>query len=203
MDFVCIGDVKLYKTDIRDFADDEFHGWYALMDSEKQNRVDRFRFADDKKRTVAGEMLARKAVADRCGTLPENVNFSVSEYGKPYCTDVDVQFSISHCGDIVICAVSDKPVGADIEKIRPINLKTAKEFCSDDELIYLFGHNPDENEFVYSEDECILTRFFKLWTQREAYVKFTGKGLSEDMFSAPCKKTLFCEDGYVIALCCK
>ena len=51
--------MKWYKYDIRDLTDTEYNKWYSLMSEDKRHRVDRFRFLDDKKRTVAGEMLAR------------------------------------------------------------------------------------------------------------------------------------------------
>ena len=122
--------MKWYKYDIRDLTVPEYNKWYSLMSTDKQQRVDRFRFVDDKKRTVAGEMLARKAIAEWCIVAPESIVFSIREHGKPYAVDLDVEFNISHSGDMVVCAVDDKPVGIDIEKIRPIDLTVAKRICT-------------------------------------------------------------------------
>lgn len=170
--------MKWYKYDIRDLNDTEYNKWYSLMSTDKQRRVDRFRFVDDKKRTVVGEMLARKAIAEWCGVSPESISFGKKEQGKPYAKDLTVEFNISHSGDMVVCAVDDKPVGIDIEQIRPIDLSVAKRICADDELLYLFGYTPTERDFTYTTDTKILTRFFELWTAKEAYGKCIGEGIT-------------------------
>ena len=105
--------MKWYKYDIRDLTQEEYEQWYSLMSFEKKQRVDRFRFMDDKKRTVVGEMLARKAIAEWCHVSEEDIKFGLSEYGKPFAIGLDVEFNISHSGDLVVCAVDNKPVGID------------------------------------------------------------------------------------------
>ena len=170
--------MKWYKYDIRDLTDADYNKWYSLMSEDKQQRVDRFRFVDDRKRTVAGEMLARKAIAEWCSVAPESITFGIKEHGKPYAKDLAVEFNISHSGNMVVCAVDDKPIGIDIEQIRPIDLIVAKRICTDKELLYIFGHTPTENDFTYTTDTKILTRFFELWTAKEAYVKCFGLGIA-------------------------
>ncbi len=169
--------MKWYKYNIRELSASEYNKWYALMDVEKQKRVDRFRFCDDKKRTVAGEMLARKAISEWCGVTYESIVFCIKEHGKPYAKGLPVEFNISHSGDYVVCAVDDKPIGIDIEKIRPIDLTVAKRICTDDELQYLFGHAPCEKDFTHTTDIDILTRFFEIWTAKEACGKCAGEGI--------------------------
>ena len=169
--------MKWYKYDIHDLSDEEYVYWYSLMSKEKQERVDRFRLIDDKKRTVAGEMLARKAVAKWCGVAPESITIAVGEYGKPYAVNLDVEFNISHSGNMVVCAVSNKPVGIDVEQIRPIDLSVARRVCTEDELFYIFGRKPTEADFVYTENASLLTHFFDIWTKKEALGKKTGMGI--------------------------
>lgn len=192
--------MKWYKYDIRDLTDAEYNKWYLLMNTDKQRRVDRFRFVDDKKRTVAGEMLARKAIAEWCGVAPESITFGIKEHGKPYVKDLTVEFNISHSGDMVVCAVNDKPIGIDIEQIRPIDLTVAKRICTDKELLYVFGHTPTDEDFTYTSDTEILTRFFELWTAKEAYGKLIGKGC--EMLSSNIKPTFFefFENEYILSI---
>ncbi|MBO4690109.1 MAG: 4'-phosphopantetheinyl transferase superfamily protein [Paludibacteraceae bacterium] len=94
-------------------------------------------------------------------------NFSYNENGKPY-LDGGPFFSISHCKEAIAVAVSDEPVGIDIESIRH----------ADDSLI----------ERVMNENERSLIRaksqgteadrmFTRLWTQKEAIVKAQGTGI--------------------------
>ncbi|MBO5909141.1 MAG: 4'-phosphopantetheinyl transferase superfamily protein, partial [Clostridia bacterium] len=192
--------MKWYKYDIRDLTDEEYQTWYSLMSSDKQKRVANIRHADDKKRTVSGEMLSRKAISEWCGVTPQSIVFDTKEHGKPYAKDLSIEFSISHSGDIVVCAVDDKPIGIDIEQIRPMDLKIAKRICTDEELLYLFGHAAIEQDFCYTEDIEILTRFFMLWTAKEAYGKLVGNGLAS--ISKPSKretKTCIIEKEYVVS----
>ena len=186
--------MKWYKYDIRDLTDEEYAYWYSIMNADKRQRVDRFRIIDDKKRTVVGEMLARKAIAKLCNVEPENITFAIGEHGKPYAVDLDVEFNISHSGNMVVCAVADQPIGIDIELIRPIDLSVAKRVCTDEELLCIFGHHPTNKDFVYTEDQEILTRFFEIWTKKEAIIKLSVTSLKYDgiNISEVCEKYVMC-----------
>lgn len=188
--------MKWYKYDIRDLTDDEYCKWYSLMSKDKQERVVRFRFDDDKKRMVAGEMLARKTIAEWCSVAPECIVFDTKERGKPYVVNFNVEFNISHSGDIVVCAVDDKPIGIDIEKIRPIDLSISYKFCNNDELKYIF-------DTTISKDEAII-RFFKIWTYKEAYFKFIETGITDfksiDYFNTGKNKLMIDYNEYIIHL---
>lgn len=192
--------MKLYKYDIRDLSRVEYNKWYSLMSQEKQQRVDRFRLEDDKKRTVAGEMLARKAISEWCNVSAESIKFDKNEYGKPFAVGLAVEFNISHSGDYVVCAVDDKPVGIDVEKIRPIDLSVAKHICTEEELIYLFGHIPCDNEFCYTSDEIVLVRFFELWTKKEACEKCIGNGLLKSELLSDNVGYYSDIDGYIVCV---
>ena len=193
--------MKWYKYDIRDLTAADYGKWYAVMSEEKQARVDCFRFTDDKKRSVAGEMLARTAIAEWCGTSAESIVFERTETGKPYAKDLPVWFNISHSGDMVVCAVDERPIGIDIEKIRPIDLKLAKRICTDEELNYLFAHAPTEQDFVYTTDQGLLTRFFQLWTAKEAYGKCTGVGVSDIRKQVLTSAQFNLWEEYIVSIC--
>lgn len=91
---------------------------------------------------------------------------SLSEHGKP---QIDgFYFNLSHSGNMVLCAVSENPVGCDIEKIENPTLRIAKRFFTEKENKYL--EKIEENNKA--------EEFFRLWTMKEAYVKMTGEGLT-------------------------
>lgn len=156
--------MKLYKFDIRNLAAQEYSKWYSLMSSDKQSRVDGFKFEDDKKRTVAADMLAKKAISENFGVDAKNVRIFQTESGKPY-VDIDgCFFSISHSENLVVCVISAKPVGVDAELVRPVNIDISKRVCNNSEIEYI------------QEDFC---RFFEVWTAKEAYIKAKGSGFSD------------------------
>lgn len=162
--------MKWYKYDIRDLTDEEYNKYFSFMSPEKQQRVNKFRFVDDKKRTVAGEMLARKAIAEWCSVDETAIVFYKNEHDKPYLKDLPCCFNISHSGNFVVCAISENEIGIDIEKIRPIDLKIAKRVFNEIELKLLFT-TPNENQ---------QDIFFSLWTEKEAILKCIGTGFSDN-----------------------
>jgi len=92
-------------------------------------------------------------------------DITVGQYGKP---EVEgVCFNVSHSGDMVVCAVSEYPVGCDIEKITTVPERVAERFFSKGEVNYL-NQVPKEAE---------REEFFRLWTMKESYIKMTGEGL--------------------------
>lgn len=86
--------------------------------------------------------------------------------GKPYFPDrPDLHFSLSHSGDLSLCALADTPVGADIELVRPRSQRLPRHVLSDREYAWY------ESRGSRWED------FYTLWTLKEARVKCTGEGI--------------------------
>ncbi len=188
-----------YKYNIRQMTDAEYAKWFSLLSVEKQERVNAFRFYEDKKRTVAGEMLVRKAVAEKFDTAPEDIIIFTSVNGKPYIKNLPVFFNISHSDDYVVCAVSDEEIGIDIEKIRYINPSVAKKFFNAAEIRYVFG-GKDPDLFKDNMPEDVLFRFFEVWTYKEACVKFTGNGLSDLGSEIDVKSSKFTFSDYIVTI---
>ncbi len=116
--------------------------------------------------------LRLRAASDYTGDPVENFTESTGIHGKPFFpSHPDVQFSVSHTGGIWICAFANHPVGCDVQEHRetddPARLsKLTKRWFSVEEC-QSFGEtrqNPDE--------------FYRIWSRKEAYVKFTGDGIS-------------------------
>lgn len=96
--------------------------------------------------------------------LKENADFCYNENGKPLLSGH--HFNISHCGDVVCIAVSETPVGVDMEKTREYDRRFAQYILNDDELAFC--------EKQQDKDESIT----KLWTQKEATIKCLGLSMS-------------------------
>ena len=169
--------MKFYQFNIHDLSDEYYAFYYSLMSDEKKQKVNRFRCEDDKKRSVIGEMLARKAISEWCNVAEESIVFNIGEYGKPYTKDLNVEFNISHSADIVVCVVDDNPVGVDVEKIRPINFNIAKQIFNIEEIRYIFECIPQIEVYNDYQNDAVLKRFFEIWTKKEAYGKLIGTGL--------------------------
>ncbi len=124
---------------------------------------------NDKKRRqfILGKFLLREAVIDNSLSLCMLKSIELNEFGKPYFTDSNIHFNISHSSDLVVCAISkDMIVGIDIEERRVINIGYFHSCFSRKEL-----------EEIYESGD-IYSGFFRYWTIKESILKATGTGLS-------------------------
>ena len=182
---------------IRDLSQTEYDYYFSLMTDEKKKKTEAFRFEDDKKRTVCADMLARKMLGEIYGIPAESISVYYDSDGKPV-TDIEGAFlSLSHSGDYALCALSEYPVGADIEEMRDIPEATVRRVCNEDELRYLY-----EAESVDERTK----RFFEIWTGKEAVFK---SGCSNEKDITPIsvmdgnvREKLKCmyKDGYCISI---
>lgn len=135
---------------------------------------------------------------------PLPLSYAYGEQGKPELTNFPKHFNLSHSGDYVICAVSDGEVGADIQKWIPFRERTAERFFAAEEW----------KELQELPESLRTEHFYRLWTRKEAYGKYTGRGIgstvSENVSGEEeCMKKqirfleMTLEDGYSIAVCCK
>lgn len=89
-----------------------------------------------------------------------------TDKGKPYFPGhPHLHFSISHTGELSLCALSDRPVGADIEEV-----------AAPREGLPAYVLSPRELEWFQSRGET-WEDFYTLWTLKEARVKCTGEGI--------------------------
>lgn len=92
--------------------------------------------------------------------------------GQPFLEGSSLHVSLSHSEEMVACAISSTPVGIDIEKIRPIDLRICSRFFTPEEQLYVQGNEQDSDSSRY-------TRFFEIWTAKEAYFKRLGTGITD------------------------
>ncbi len=116
----------------------------------------------DKKLSIGVEILLNHAL-DKIG-VTDSI-FDIDEYGKPFLKNYpDIYFNLSHSENYVACAVSDSPVGVDIEYIHDIDLNIAKHYFYGSEYDYILNNDNKEKAF------------FDLWVLKESYMKMTGLG---------------------------
>lgn len=116
-----------------------------------------------------------------------------TELGKPYFPALPhIQFSISHSRTLILCALSDRPVGVDIEDIRPRRDS-------------LPAYALTEPEFArYQSLGGDWSTFYVLWTRKEAWCKYTGQGLRPLWGQTPPEDLRYGEyagDGWRAAVC--
>lgn len=133
-------------------------------------------FASDRHRHnyLVSHALKRFVIAQILGESPDRLTFTATETGKPLIHspsyDRSCHFNISHSEGRVVVAVSQNPVGIDVENTsRSIpDLAIAKRFFAAREYSLIAAHPPETQSL----------QFFKHWTLKEAYLKAEGWGLA-------------------------
>jgi 4'-phosphopantetheinyl transferase len=144
----------------------------ALSFDENQ-RADRFLQDLHRNRYLISHLKLRRILAQYLGTLPRELQFETSQFGKPIfpvSENPGINFNLSHSNDRMILGVVRKAaIGVDIEEIRPevARLDVAARFFTQQE-------NEDLRSLVGDEQ---IRAFFTCWTRKEAYLKAVGLGL--------------------------
>ena len=153
--------------------------WESWLSPEKRKRLEHLP-KKGRRLSLCGDGLAREMLGEKLGIAPESVSVSYTENGKPL-TD-GIFFSISHSGDTVACAVSDVPVGVDLEVIRPVPAHLGCALA-----------------------ECWNTQeeFWQCWTAREAAIKCCGGRLWDWKHAEAFGGCITHPDlpGYAVAVC--
>ena len=156
--------MKWYHLDVRDMTKAQYDEYYAMADEARRKKADACRMEEDRLCSIAADHLARLAISEHCGVPMESIRFARTEDGKPYAVGLDVHFNISHSGSLAACAVSDKPVGIDVQIMRPLKTNLTRKVCTPEECAYV-GDN--------------LERFYQVWCTKEAYFKWLGTGITD------------------------
>ena len=161
---------KLYALDLRPFEDGLWRKNLDTLPTERKERALACRKEDDGMRIACAGYLLRHALLEEGIAHPV---FAKNEWGKPYLANRDdLHFSLSHSGSWAVCAISDTPIGVDIERPRT----TGK-------IVRLFPNARTQDDIL------------RLWTAKEAYLKLLGRGLTVplDSISVQLGETLLLE----------
>ena len=172
---------------LMELMDDEVHVWYLSLDlanaeirrlletlsEDERRRADRMQLQRVRDRFIAGRGILRSCLASYLNLSPARVVFHYGPQGKPSLQSIpsSIQFNLAHsAGRGVIAVTRGRPIGVDIEEIRPISdsLAIASRFFSPVE----------SNQLRSLPDSGRNLAFLRCWTRKEAYLKALGAGLS-------------------------
>lgn len=177
--------VQIYYQSIHDIEINE--QLLSALQPGRRKQLFSLRFEADKKRCAAAGLLLWEHLYHK---HPERFTVSYSATGKPsvayqadyqtdddpsdFCPDISPSlsaptvpfFNLSHSGDFVILAISDTPVGCDIERLHKAILSR-----------HVF--HPNELSLLLSlpEGNARNQAFLRLWTAKEAFLKAIGTGI--------------------------
>ena len=147
----------------------------ALLDPDETSRANRFHFEKDRKHFVVARGFLRVLLGRYLKRDPKQLKFSYGPYGKPSLNGEEwLRFNMSHSHGMALYALTEgRDIGVDVEYVRA-------DFTSDDIARRFFS--PFEVEALCGlPTEERVASFFRCWTRKEAYIKATGRGLSQPL----------------------
>lgn len=159
--------MQLYFLEVSDKQPEGANQLLNILQVEWRIHLQKMRNEIDMYLSLYAEMIVRWRACCLFGVCNDELNIVRDAQGKPYLHNYpDFYFNISHTRNALVVAFSLKPVGVDIEKIHDADLKIASRFFSEDEQHYI-------NNAIDTDKA-----FFEIWTKKEAYIKWSGRGLS-------------------------
>lgn len=143
------------------------------LSAEEKTRAERLRVTEIRERFIVCRASVRQILGDYAGLSANEVPLDTTATGKPIWTtgnDPSLSFSIAHCGDLALLAVSSGvAVGIDLElvdnRLRPHAL--AAQMLSAREMAI----------FARLESDQQAAAILRAWTRKEAFLKAVGCGL--------------------------
>ena len=154
---------RLLVCDTTQITQGQYAALLAMASPERQKRATAYPKRQDAVCCLVAEALLRYAFPHRD---PETLQ--IGPNGKP-CWE-DAHFNLSHSGPWVALAVGERPVGVDVECFRE-NRNT--------EALAKRHFTPEEQAFAAGSQE----RFLRIWTAKEARIKWDGTGLRTPLSS--------------------
>lgn len=159
--------VHIFLINISSIALKDLYDFKNLLPQIRLDKINKFRFEQDKIRCFLSHLLPLVALS----YVKKQPSFKTSIYnnsnGKPFFKGSNNPFfNTSHSGDWVVCAISDQPVGIDVEAVTDINISLFSPYLS------FF----EQQLFTNQNDDLLL--FYRLWTLKESLLKTTGYGLT-------------------------
>ena len=140
----------------------DLHEALAAVSPQRREYSLRYRHERDQRLCLAAYRLLQRALEQEFG-IRELTQFIFDENGKPLLDGhPDIHFSLSHCHEAVAVAVSDSPIGIDIETTGHYSPEVARQVMSDDEMRQIEASARPEVAFT------------RLWTMKESLFKLTG-----------------------------
>jgi len=168
---------------------DEVHVWglrldrpaepfVELLQPDEVARANRFYFEKDRKHFVVARGFLRLLLGWYLHVDPKRLQFAYGAWGKPSLDgefrESQLRFNMSHSHGVALYAVTEtREIGIDVEHVRA-------DFASDDIARRFFSPLEVGMLGELPEDDRVAA-FFRCWTRKEAYIKATGRGLSQPL----------------------
>ena len=182
----------LHTDELKDIAINE-----ELFSAQRKEKIEKLKHEDDKQLSRAAELLLIYGLKQIDPEIKLPLNIKVEESGNLILkgaaeatasgeatasaeeaasgeaeqkdTQPPIFFNLSHAKEYAACAISDKPVGIDVECVKTRDVQHMEKILHPQEAsILAFVTNPEEKKKF----------FYECWVTKESYLKNLGCGLS-------------------------
>ncbi|MCR4694585.1 MAG: 4'-phosphopantetheinyl transferase superfamily protein [Pseudobutyrivibrio sp.] len=161
-----------------------FDAVYDLISPQRRVHVDEAKTFKGKCERLGASHLLEKLLWENHIQRP--YVYAMTSQGKPsFLQPKGIDFSISHSNLFAVCAISDKPVGIDVERIRPYDQGLVERFFTKADCEFL--------ESVPFKDQN--KKFTEVWTFKEATSKMMDRPLVQVLQWVDYSEYCDCEKG--------
>ncbi len=153
-------------------------GFTSRLSLDERERAERFGAGEPRRQFVFGRAVLRQLLGACLNVEPAALVFGLQPRGKPFLASSalagNLRFNLSHSGQMTAIALArGREVGVDIESIQRLD---------DLPLLAERIFSPCERGELFSLPEPQQrAAFFNGWTRKEAWLKATGEGLTNDL----------------------
>lgn len=162
-------EIHLFKIKVDTYFNLIQDTYADILNDQEITKASRFLKTRDTETYIVTRYVLRSILAHFTLIPPADIQFHFSTRKKP--TVDGIEFNVSHSGNFVIIAISSAPLGIDIEFIN-------QNFDYDPLMNTIF--DKEESAVIYKNADRLLS-FYVLWTRKEAVLKASGEGLTEDL----------------------
>lgn len=106
---------KIIYKNINDINKDDLLNFYQYIYNEKNKKIDKLKKETDKLVSILGEYLLAQLLKKYYNIDYKKVKFNYNKNGKPFISNYNIFFNISHSHNFAACIISDNECGIDIE----------------------------------------------------------------------------------------
>jgi 4'-phosphopantetheinyl transferase len=154
--------VEVWEVDVSPGSDAAGRLIAATTDEERERAVG-LRTPGHSERWLAARGALRSVLGERLGVAPAAVGFTAGPHGKPELLGAELQFNLSHTGDIALIALAETAVGVDVERLDRSSRAVARTLTAGERAAL----RPDDRH----------TQLLRMWCRKEALAKAIGTGL--------------------------
>jgi 4'-phosphopantetheinyl transferase len=169
--------VHIWRIGLEQPVDQE-RSFLDTLDLDERSRANRFHFARDRRHFIVARGFLRLVLSRYLETDAGQLRLCYGPYGKPALEGVHrnsgLRFNMSHSSGVGVYALTHgREIGVDVEHVRAdfTSEEIARRYFSPFEVETLLALSPQQR----------VPAFFRCWTRKEAYIKATGRGLSQPL----------------------